>query len=119
MREQEENYKYKELEQNLTRIINKGKAELEVEKLKKIAEEEKRSFDNDEFIYQIQGQMNVLEQRERKILDMSSTSTNEKKEPEYPEELDDYTLETLYISLLYGSPNAISKYYFEKDTCFF
>ena len=119
MREQEEdNNKYKELEQNLNRIINRGRAEIETEKLRRQAEEEQRNFDKDEFIYQIQGQINILEERERRILDMNNFS-NEKKEPAYPKELDDYTLETLYISLLYGSPNAISKYYFEKDTCFF
>lgn len=45
--------------------------------------------------------------------------TDEEPEPLYPKELDNLTLETIYIALLYGSPNAISKYYFEKDLCFF
>ena len=117
----EDKKKYLELESNLTKIINKGKAEKEAERLKKLAEEEaNKEFDKDEFIYQLQGQINVLEERERKLMAMDTTNLNPSEvKADYPPELDNYTLETLYIALLYGSPNAISKFYFEKDDCFF
>lgn len=117
--ETEEQRKYKELEMNLTKILNKGKAEEEAERLKK-EEVEEKEFDKDEFIYQIQGQINVLEERERKAQEMSNVGIPEDiPDIEFPKELENMTLETLYIALLYGTPNAISKYYFEKDTCFF
>lgn len=117
----EDKKKILELESNLNKIINKGKAEKEAERLKKLAEEEaNKEFDKDEFIYQLQGQINVLEERERKLMAMDSTNLKPTEEKaDYPEELDNFTLETLYIALLYGSPNAISKFYFEKDDCFF
>ena len=110
--------KYKELEQNLNKILQKGKAQQEAERLKKEEETEEIGFDKDEFIYQLQGEINVLEERERKIIQMNSTS-REEGEPEYPPELDNLTLEIIYIALLYGTPNAISKYYFKKDLCLF
>ena len=113
----EEN-QYKELEENLNRILQKGKAKQEAERIKKIEESQIKDFNKDEFIYQLQGEINVLEERERKIIQMSSNS-DEPLEPEYPKELDNLTLEILYIALLYESPNAISKYYFEKDLCYF
>ena len=117
----EDQKKYMELESNLNRIINKGKAEKEAERLKRLEEEEaNREFDKDEFIYQLQGQINVLEERERKLMAMDTTNLKPNEEKaDYPPELDNFTLETLYIALLYGSPNAISKFYFEKDDCFF
>lgn len=119
-KEEDENNKYKELEMNLNKIINKGKAEKEAERLKKLEEEEQnREFDKDEFIYQLQGQINVLEEKEKKASVMITSVAEEPEKEQYPKELDNLTLETIYIALLYGNPNAISKYYFEKDTCFF
>lgn len=116
MSREEENYK--ELEENLNKIFQKEKAKKEAERLKNKEKNVETDFDKDEFIYQLQGEINVLEEREKKIIALSSNS-DEPTEPEYPEELDDFTLEVLYIALLYGTPNAISKYYFEKDLCFF
>ena len=114
----EENSDYKILETNLNKILNKGKAQLETERLKKEEENKETEFDKDEFIYQLQGEINVLDERERKIARMNSTS-DEEPAPLYPPELDNLTLEIIYIALLYGTPNAISKFYFEKDLCFF
>lgn len=114
----EENKNYKQLEKNLNILLNKGKAQIEAERLKQEEQETQSDFDKDEFIYQLQGEINVLDARERKIAMMSSSS-DEDSEPLYPEELDNLTLEIIYIALLYGTPNAISKYYFEKDLCFF
>ena len=51
--------KYKELEQNLNKILQKGKAQQEAERLKKEEETEEIGFDKDEFIYQLQGEINV------------------------------------------------------------
>ena len=119
-KDDEENNKFKELEMNLNKIINKDKAEKEAERLKKLEEEEQnREFDKDEFIYQLQGQINVLEEREKKASIMITSVAEEPEKEQYPKELDNLTLETIYIALLYGNPNAISKYYFDKDTCFF
>lgn len=109
---------YKELEENINKIFQKDKAYREAERLKQEEALREKEFDKDEFIYQLQGEINVLEERERKEIARNSTS-NELQEPEYPAELDNLTLETLYIALLYGTPNAISKFYFEKDLCFF
>lgn len=108
---------YKELERNLNKILQKEKAKKEAEKLK---EENNKNvdFDKDEFIYQLQGEIKVLDDRERQIIAKSSGS-DENDEPEFPEELENFTLEVIYIALLYGTPNAISKYYFTKDLCFF
>ena len=114
----EENKNYKQLEKNLNILLNKGKAQIEAERLKQEEQETQSDFDKDEFIYQLQGEINVLDARERKIAMMSSSS-DEDSEPLYPEELDNLTLEIIYIALLYGTPNAISKYYFEKDLCFY
>lgn len=114
----EENSQYKQLEKNLNRILNKGKAQMEAERLKKEEENMKNEFNKDEFIYQLQGEINILDARERKIEQMNSSS-DEPTEPLYPPELDNLTLEIIYIALLYGNPNAISKYYFEKDLCYF
>ena len=114
----EENSDYKTLETNLNKILNKGKAQLETERLKKEEENKEKEFDKDEFIYQLQGEINVLDERERKIARMNSSS-DEEPAPLYPPELDNLTLEIIYIALLYGTPNAISKFYFEKDLCFF
>ena len=119
-KDDEENNKFKELEMNLNKIINKDKAEKEAERLKKLEEEEQnREFDKDEFIYQLQGQINVLEEKEKKASIMITSVAEEPEKEQYPKELDNLTLETIYIALLYGNPNAISKYYFDKDTCFF
>lgn len=114
----DENNQYLELEKNLNKILNKGKAQMEAERLKNEEKNKEKEFNKDEFIYQLQGEINVLDARERKIAQMNS-ATDEEPEPLYPKELDNLTLETIYIALLYGSPNAISKYYFEKDLCFF
>ena len=114
----EENSNFKELERNLNVLLNKGKAEIEAERLKQEEANQDKEFDKDEFIYQLQGQINVLDARERKIARMSSSSDEEPPKL-YPDELDNLTLEIIYIALLYGTPNAISKYYFELDTCFF
>ena len=114
----EENSQYKQLEKNLNRILNKGKAQMEAERLKKEEENMKNEFNKDEFIYQLQGEINILDARERKIEQMNSSS-DEPTEPLYPKELDNLTLEIIYIALLYGNPNAISKYYFEKNLCYF
>lgn len=114
----DENNEYKELEENLSKILQRGKAKQEAERIKKIEEDQIKDFDKDEFIYQLHGSINILEERERKIMQMESSS-DEPLEPEYPKELDNLTLEILYIALLYGTPNAISKYYFEKDLCYF
>lgn len=114
----EENSDYKTLETNLNKILNKGKAQLETERLKKEEENKEKEFDKDEFIYQLQGEINVLDEREKKIARMNSSS-DEEPAPLYPPELDNLTLEIIYIALLYGTPNAISKFYFEKDLCFF
>ena len=114
----DENNQYLELEKNLNKILNKGKAQMEAERLKNEEKNKEKEFNKDEFIYQLQGEINVLDARERKIAQMNSV-TDEEPEPLYPKELDNLTLETIYIALLYGSPNAISKYYFEKDLCFF
>lgn len=113
-----ENSQYKELEKNLNKILNKSKAQMEAERLKKEEEYIKNEFNKDEFIYQLQGEINILDTRERKLEQMNS-SYNEKAEPLYPKELDNLTLEIIYISLLYSNPNAISKYYFEKNLCYF
>lgn len=113
-----ENSQYKELEKNLNKILNKGKAQMEAERLKKEEEHIKNEFNKDEFIYQLQGEINILDARERKLEQMNS-SYNEEAEPLYPKELDNLTLEIIYISLLYSNPNAISKYYFEKNLCYF
>lgn len=114
----EENSQYKQLEKNLNRILSKGKAQMEAERLKKEEENMKNEFNKDEFIYQLQGEINILDARERKIEQMNSSS-DEPTEPLYPKELDNLTLEIIYIALLYGNPNAISKYYFEKNLCYF
>ncbi len=110
--------RYRKLEQNLDKIFQKEKAQKEAERIRKIEESQVKEFDKDEFIYELQGEIKVLDEREKKIEQMSSSS-DEPTEPLYPEELDNFTLETVYIALLYGTPNAISKYYFEKDLCFF
>lgn len=115
MSREEDNYR--ELEENLNKIFQREKAKKEAERLMK-EENDDSDFDKDEFIYQLQGEINVLEERERRAIALSSSS-DEPDEPTYPKELDDLTLEILYIALLYGTPNAISKYYFEKDLCFF
>ncbi len=115
---EDNNNKYSELEHNLNKILNRDKAQKEAEKLKREEAGEKTEFDKDEFIYQIQGQIRVLDEREKQIERMSR-STDEEPPRLYPEELDNFTLETIYISLLYGTPNAISKFYFEEDICFF
>ena len=114
----QENKDYKELERNLNVLLNKGKAEIEAQRLKQEETEQDPEFDKDEFIYQLQGQINVLDEREHKM-EMMSSSSDEEKPKLYPDELDNFTLEIIYIALLYGTPNAISKYYFELDTCFF
>lgn len=116
MNRDEENYR--ELEENLSKIFQREKAKKEAERLMQEEKNSESDFDKDEFIYQLQGEINVLEERERKAILLASTS-DEPEEPAYPKELDDFTLEVLYIALLYGTPNAISKYYFEKDLCFF
>ena len=46
----EENSQYKQLEKNLYRILNKGKAQMEAERLKKEEENMKNEFNKDEFI---------------------------------------------------------------------
>lgn len=115
---EDKNNKYIELEHNLNKILNRDKAQKEAEKLKQEEAGGEKEFDKDEFIYQIQGQIKVLDEREKQIERMSR-STDEEPPRLYPEELDNFTLETIYISLLYGSPNAISKFYFEEDICFF
>ena len=79
----EENSDYKILETNLNKILNKGKAQLETERLKKEEENKETEFDKDEFIYQLQGEINVLDERERKIARMNSTS-DEEPAPLYP-----------------------------------
>lgn len=114
----EENSQYKQLENNLNKLLNKGKAQIEAERLKKEEEGNVSEFDKDEFIYQLQGEINVLDAREKKIQAMSSNYDEEPVEL-YPKELDNLTLEIIYIALLYGQPNAISKFYFEEDLCFF
>ena len=114
----QENKDYKELERNLNVLLNKGKAEIEAQRLKQEEAEQDPEFDKDEFIYQLQGQINVLDEREHKI-EMMASSSDEERPKLYPDELDNLTLEIIYIALLYGTPNAISKYYFELDTCFF
>lgn len=114
----EENNQYKELENNLNKILNKDKARKEAERLKREEEHNGKEFDKDEFIYDIQGQIKVLDEREKQIARMQS-STDEEPARLYPEELDNFTLETIYIALLYGTPNAISKFYFEENLCFF
>ena len=83
----EENSQYKQLEKNLNRILNKGKAQMEAERLKKEEENMKNEFNKDEFIYQLQGEINILDARERKIEQMNSSS-DEPTEPLYPKELD-------------------------------
>lgn len=115
---EDKNNKYTELEHNLNKILNRDKAQKEAEKLKQEEANGEKEFDKDEFIYQIQGQIKVLDEREKQIERMSR-STDEEPPRLYPEELDNFTLETIYISLLYGTPNAISKFYFEEDICFF
>ena len=114
MIKEEENSQYKQLESNLNRLLNKGKAQIEAERLKKEEEGHVPEFDKDEFIYQLQGEINVLDAREKKIQAMSSNYDEEPVEL-YPKELDNLTLEIIYIALLYGQPNAISKFYFEYN----
>ncbi len=113
-----EDERYKKLEQNLNQILQKDKAKEEAERIRKIEESIGKEFDKDEFIYELQGEINVLDERERRIIQMNNNS-DEAQGPLYPKELDNYTLEIIYIALLYGTPNAISKYFFEKDCCFF
>ncbi len=115
---EDKNNKYIELEHNLNKILNRDKAQKEAERLKREESGGEKEFDKDEFIYQIQGQISVLDEREKRIERMSR-STDEEPPKLYPDELDNFTLETIYISLLYGTPNAISKFYFEEDICFF
>ncbi len=115
---EDKNNKYSELEHNLNKILNRDKAQKEAERLKREESGGEKEFDKDEFIYQIQGQISVLDEREKRIERMSR-STDEEPPKLYPDELDNFTLETIYISLLYGTPNAISKFYFEEDICFF
>lgn len=115
---EDKNNKYSELEHNLNKILNRDKAQKEAERLKREEAGGEKEFDKDEFIYQIQGQISVLDEREKRIERMSR-STDEEPPKLYPDELDNFTLETIYISLLYGTPNAISKFYFEEDICFF
>lgn len=114
----EENNQYKQLENNLNRLLNKGKAQIEAERLKNEEKGADIDFDKDEFLYQLQGEINVLDARERKIQSLSSNYNDEQTEL-YPKELDNLTLEIIYIALLYEQPNAISKFYFEEDLCFF
>lgn len=115
---EDKNNKYSELEHNLNKILSRDKAQKEAERLKREEAGGEKEFDKDEFIYQIQGQISVLDEREKRIERMSR-STDEEPPKLYPDELDNFTLETIYISLLYGTPNAISKFYFEEDICFF
>lgn len=115
---EDKNNKYSELERNLNKILSRDKAQKEAERLKREESGGEKEFDKDEFIYQIQGQISVLDEREKRIERMSR-STDEEPPKLYPDELDNFTLETIYISLLYGTPNAISKFYFEEDICFF
>lgn len=115
---EDKNNKYSELEHNLNKILSRDKAQKEAERLKREESGGEKEFDKDEFIYQIQGQISVLDEREKRIERMSR-STDEEPPKLYPDELDNFTLETIYISLLYGTPNAISKFYFEEDICFF
>ena len=70
----EENSQYKQLEKNLNKILNKGKAQMEAERLKKEEENMKNEFDKDEFIYQLQGEINILDAREKIIEQMNSSS---------------------------------------------
>ncbi len=115
---EKEKKNYKDLEESINKIFQKDKAYREAERLKKEEALREKEFDKDEFIYQLQGEINVLEKRERE--EMERNGSNAKVERlEYPKELDNLTLETLYIALLYGTPNAISKFYFESDLCYF
>ena len=99
---EDNNNKYSELEHNLNKILNRDKAQKEAEKLKREEAGEKTEFDKDEFIYQIQGQIRVLDEREKQIERMSR-STDEEPPRLYPEELDNFTLETIYIPSIWNS----------------
>ncbi len=110
--------RFRELQDNLNKVLQQGKEKQEAERIKKIEENKEKDFNKDEFIYELQSKITSLEEKERKNIEMSRSS-DESDGPEFPEELENFNLETVYIALLYGTPNAISKYYFEKDLCFF
>ena len=60
---EDKNNKYSELEHNLNKILNRDKAQKEAERLKREEAGGEKEFDKDEFIYQIQGQISVLDER--------------------------------------------------------
>lgn len=108
----------KELAAQLHEMKKRDETEKEKERIK--AEEEKsyneKMEEIDNLLYEIQAQVVVIEKRE------SERRRNEgEKEIElpYPAELDNLPLEVMYIALLYSMPNAISKYYFRKEICYF
>lgn len=109
------NSKEKSLELELNKIIKKNETTKEAKRIQETEEkEELEDLDKkDNFLYDVQAEVNLLEQRE------IEQSEKKQKDKEYPEELDNLKLETLYIALLYSDPNAISKYYFERDLCYF
>ena len=116
----QENPEFKQLEHNLSKIFQQDKAAKELEKLKAEAAKVQSMFERDEFIFHLQAQINVLEQREKHEMELQGGSENEEALAQlYPPELDDDILEIIYIALLYGTPNAIAKYYFEKDLFYF
>lgn len=113
-----------ELEKKIREIFRdekKEKEKLKEEKKKKEKEkkENEKKIEKEEFILELQSQIEEIDEREKRERERRHTTGVEARAPEYPAELDNLTLETLYIALLYGTPNAISKYYFEKDLCFF
>lgn len=109
-----ENEKPKELGNTLGELVKKSKTARESEKIKQEDQAKKTSIGkSDNFLYDLQAEIVLLEEREKQDRDYVE------KEQLYPKELDNLQLEVIYIALLYSMPNAISKYYFTIDLCFF
>lgn len=107
-----------ELMEQLSEMKRREETEREKERLK--AEEEKsynqKMEEIDNLLYEIQAETALLQKKEKQ-----RRKDEGEIEPElpYPEELDNIALEVMYIALLYSTPNAISKYYFDKEICYF
>ena len=107
-----------ELVEQLNEMKRREETEREKERIK--AEEEKsynqKMEEIDNLLYEIQAQATLLEKEE--IKRRIEEGEYESAKP-YPEDLDNLSLEVMYIALLYSTPNAISKYYFDKEICYF
>ena len=57
--------RFRELQDNLNKVLQQGKEKQEAERIKKIEENKEKDFNKDEFIYELQSKITSLEEKER------------------------------------------------------